>query len=155
MLIQLLRGKLRPYRRDIGLVVLFQLPPRFKANRERLASFIAALPKGGRYVFEFWDPSWYEDAILDVLRDTGTALCISDHAHAPAPWLATAGFVYVRGHGPSGRYHGSYGDEALADWARQAEAWRQEGRDVFSFFDNDIKAAAPADARRLAQLMPP
>jgi uncharacterized protein YecE (DUF72 family) len=138
-----------------GGPVLFQLPPRFKANRDRLAFFIEALPKGGRYVFEFRDPSWYEDPILDVLRNTGCALCISDHAHAPAPWVATADFVYVRGHGPSGRYHGSYDDQALADWARQAGGWRQEGRAVFSFFDNDIKAAAPADAQRLADLMPP
>jgi uncharacterized protein YecE (DUF72 family) len=109
--------------------------------------------EGGRYVFEFREPSWYEDAILDVLRNTGCALCISDHAHAPAPWIATADFVYVRGHGPSGRYHGSYEDEALAEWARHGHAWRREGRDVFSFFDNDIKAAAPADAQRLAVLM--
>ena len=138
-----------------GGPVLFQLPPRFKANRDRLAFFIDALPKGGRYVFEFREPSWYADAILDVLRDSGCALCISDHAHAPAPWVATADFVYVRGHGPSGRYHGSYDDGALADWARQAEAWREQGRDVFSFFDNDIKAAAPADAQRLAALMRP
>ena len=138
-----------------GGPVLFQLPPRFKVNRERLAAFIEALPNGGRYVFEFRDPSWYADTILDLLRDTGCALCISDHAHAPAPWVATADFVYVRGHGPSGRYHGSYDDAALAEWARNAEAWCREGRDVFSFFDNDIKAAAPADARRLAALRPP
>ncbi|MDB5512097.1 MAG: hypothetical protein JWR08_1580 [Enterovirga sp.] len=135
-----------------GGPVLFQLPPRFRANRERLAAFLSALPPGGRYTVEFRDPSWYEPAILDLLAEFDAALCISDHAHAPSPWVATASFVYVRGHGPSGRYHGSYDDAALADWAGHVARWRAEGRDVFSFFDNDIKAAAPADAQRLAAL---
>jgi uncharacterized protein YecE (DUF72 family) len=130
--------------------VLFQLPPRLRADQARLASFIALLPSGGRYVFEFRHPSWYGPAILDVLREHGAALCISDHAHAPAPWEVTADFAYIRGHGPSGRYHGSYDDEALARWAEQAAGWRRRGLDVFCFFDNDIKAAAPADARRFA-----
>lgn len=135
--------------------VLFQLPPRFKADRERLAGFIATLPAGCRYTFEFRDPSWYEPAIIDLLRDSGASLCLSDHAHAPAPWVATADFVYIRGHGPSGRYHGSYEDVTLADWARHTEEWRRQGRDVFCFFDNDIKAAAPADAQRFSELTRP
>ena len=59
--------------------VLFQLPARFKADRERLASFLKLLPKKYKYAFEFRDVSWYEDPILDVLRDRDVALCLSDH----------------------------------------------------------------------------
>lgn len=136
-----------------GGPVLFQLPPRFRADRDRLADFLRTLPANGRYTFEFRDPSWYEPAIFELLSDFGVSLCLSDHAHAPTPWLATADFVYVRGHGPSGRYHGSYDDAALGEWASASAAWLREGRDVFCFFDNDIKAAAPADARRFAALM--
>ena len=135
--------------------VLFQLPPQFKLDRERLAGFLATLPPGRRYTFEFRHPSWYEPPVLDLLQDWGVSLCISDHAHAPAPWVATAPFVYIRGHGPSGRYWGSYEDATLAEWARHVARWRHEGRDVFCFFDNDIKAAAPADASRFAALTPP
>ena len=46
--------------------------------------------------------------------------------------------VYVRNHGPSGRYHGNYTDAALKDWARSIDGWRRQGRDVWCFFDNDV-----------------
>ena len=59
----------------------------------------------------------------------------------------------MRNHGPSGRYHGTYSDEQLADWAKSIRAWREEGRDVWCFFDNDVKSAAPADAARLLALL--
>ena len=83
--------------------VLFQLPAHFEADRERLARFIKMLPGRYRYAFEFRHRSWYEHAILDVLRDHDASLCLSDHHQAPAPWRVTAGHVYVRGHGPGGR----------------------------------------------------
>jgi len=57
-----------------------------------------------RYSFEFRHPSWYSTAILRLLKDENISLCISDHHDAPAPWKRTADFVYVRGHGPGGRY---------------------------------------------------
>jgi uncharacterized protein YecE (DUF72 family) len=79
-------------------------------------------------------------------------LCISDHHSAPSPWETTASYVYVRGHGPGGRYHGRYGDDALIDWAAHVGRWRAQGREVFCYFDNDIKSAAPADAARLIAL---
>ncbi len=133
--------------------VLFQLPPRMKANRDRLAGFLRMLNRARRYTFEFRHPSWYEPAIMDLLREHDCALCLSDHADAPAPWDVTASWVYVRGHGPSGRYHGTYDDATLARWAGAFARWRREGRDVWCFFDNDVKSAAPADAQRLLRLL--
>jgi uncharacterized protein YecE (DUF72 family) len=56
--------------------------------------------------------------------------------------VATASFVYVRGHGPSGLYWGSYSDDTLQRWADHMGRWRAEGRRVFCYFDNDIKSAA-------------
>jgi len=126
-----------------------------KADRARLASFLALLPSGYRYAFEFRHASWYEPPILDLLREHDVSLCLSDHAAAPSPWQATASFVYIRGHGPSGRYWGSYRDETLQRWAADIARWRAEGRAVFCYFDNDIKSAAPADARRLIALTEP
>jgi uncharacterized protein YecE (DUF72 family) len=135
--------------------ILVQLPPSLKADRERLGAFLNLLPKGQRFTFEFRDPSWYEPAVLDLLRDHNAALCISDHAAAPAPWEATADFVYVRAHGPGGRYAGNYSDETQADWKREIYLWRAEGKDVYFYFDNDVKSAAPADASRLLALIAP
>jgi uncharacterized protein YecE (DUF72 family) len=138
--------------------VLFQLPPTFKADaqtRERVARCLERVPPQHRYAFEFRHPSWYEDRTLDLLRDHNAALCISDHASAPSPWVATADFVYIRGHGTSGWYSGSYSAETLADWALRIAEWRGDRRDVYVYFDNDIKSAAPGDARTLLKLTKP
>lgn len=133
--------------------VLFQLPGRFHADRGRLADFLARLPGGYRYVFEFRHASWYEAPILSLLRTHNVALCFSDHHEAPAPWTVTARHVYVRGHGPTGRYKGHYPDKTLQDWAARIRAWRRQRRAVYVFFDNDQKSAAPKDAKRLLSLL--
>ena len=132
--------------------ILFQLPPNLHRNDERLESFLDALPAGHRYSVEFRHPGWYADAVLEMLRRHNVALCVSDHHHAPAPWEATADFVYLRGHGPGGRYHGRYGEAALTSWVEAIRRWRRE-REVFVYFDNDIKSAAPADAEQLIGLL--
>ena len=133
--------------------ILFQLPPQMARNDDRLQDFLQALPGGRRHAFEFRHPSWYDPAVLGLLAEHDAALCISDHHHAPAPWARTARWLYVRGHGPGGRYWGRYADATLHDWARRIGAWRDEGRDVFCYFDNDPEGAAPLDAERLRALV--
>jgi uncharacterized protein YecE (DUF72 family) len=74
--------------------VLFQLPPRMRRDRERLANALKRLPLNIKAAFEFRHPSWYEPAIFTVLEEHDAALVISDHADAPAPWERTpAGFT--------------------------------------------------------------
>ncbi len=133
--------------------VLFQLPARFTVNRERLASFLKMLPRRYRYAFEFRDASWYVDEIFELLKKHNVSLCLSDHHDAPAPWVVTAKHVYVRGHGPGGRYKGNYSDATLRDWARNIRRWKRQHRDVFVYFDNDQKSAAPQDAQRLIRMV--
>jgi uncharacterized protein YecE (DUF72 family) len=128
---------------------LLQLPPNLHRNDERLDGFLALLKGRGACAVEFRHPSWYEPAVFEILAAHGAALCISDHHHAPAPWTLTSRLAYVRGHGPGGRYFGNYSDEELAQWAARLAEWRREGREVFCYFDNDVKSAAPADALRL------
>jgi uncharacterized protein YecE (DUF72 family) len=149
--IALIEERLKILGRKAG-PVLFQLPPQFTANRERLASFLEMLPRRRRYAFEFRHASWYEAPILDLLRDHNAALCISDHYEAPAPWEATADFVYVRGHGPGGAYEDNYTDAQLRRYMREIRTWRR-ARAVYVYFDNDYKGAAPADARRLMRML--
>jgi uncharacterized protein YecE (DUF72 family) len=139
--------------RDKAGPVLFQMPPNFTLNYERLASFMTLLNRRRRYVFEFRHPSWYTSRVFRLLSDENMALCVSDHADAPSPWKRTADFVYVRGHGPTGRYRGRYKSTTLATWGRKIAPWRARGYDIFVYFDNDQKSAAPLDASRFAELL--
>lgn len=131
--------------------VLYQLPPNMRRDDERLQTFLDALPKGHRHAIEFRHPDWYADAVFDRLKAANVALCLSDHHHAPAPFEVTADWVYLRGHGPGGRYVGRYPEQTLKDWAEAIRRWRRTG-DVFVYFDNDIGCAAPADADRLIDM---
>ena len=134
--IELMESRLEALSPKVG-AVLFQLPPRFQKNRERLARFLDMLPAGYRYAFEFRHPGWYDPAVFKVLEANNCSLCISDHHHAPAPFDVTADFVYLRGHGPGGRYYGRYGEQALRAWAAHIRRWRKEGRRVFCYFDGN------------------
>jgi len=133
--------------------VLFQLPPQFHSNYDRLASFLKLLKHKHPYAFEFRHESWYDDRIFDLLRDHDVSLCLSDHADAPAPWVVTARHVYVRGHGPGGRYKDHYSAKTLKAWADDIRKWKRQRRDVYVYFDNDQKSAAPADAAKLRDML--
>jgi uncharacterized protein YecE (DUF72 family) len=148
--VALVFGRMAPLRDKLG-PSLIQLPPQLRRNDERLAEFLKLLP-AGRHTVEFRHPSWYAPAVFALLADFDVALCLSDHHHAPAPWERTASWIYVRGHGPGGRYVGRYPQDQLEAWAAHIQAWRAEGRDVYAYFDNDVKSAAPFDALELRRL---
>jgi len=129
--------------------VLFQLPPNFTADPDRLRHFLGMLSFRYRYAFEFRHPSWYVAEIFRILGRHNIALCISDHHDAPSPWEQTADFIYLRGHGPGGKYRGHYANTTLSKWSQRIDVWRASGSDVFVYFDNDQKSAAPLDAAKL------
>jgi uncharacterized protein YecE (DUF72 family) len=149
--VDLVFGRVAPLGDKLG-PALVQLPPMLHRDDERLARFLDLLPPAQRCAVEFRHPSWYAPAVFEILADRDAALCISDHHSAPSPWEVTASWIYVRGHGPGGRYRGRYPPAELADWARRLAEWRRQGRDAFVYFDNDIKSAAPADAQALMGL---
>ncbi|HEY7791054.1 MAG TPA: DUF72 domain-containing protein [Vicinamibacterales bacterium] len=130
--------------------ILFQLPPRWHRNTDRLAAFLDALPDGWRYAFEFRDEDWIAPDVTDLLREHGAAYCLYDFDRRQPAVPVTAPFVYVRLHGPDGKYQGRYSAAALQGWAARIEAWRREGRDVYCYFDNDQYGYAASDASRLA-----
>jgi uncharacterized protein YecE (DUF72 family) len=131
--------------------ILFQLPPRWHSDPGRLEEFLRALPRRRRYAFELRDPTWFNPEVEAVLRRHRAAFCIYDFDRRESPLTVTAGFVYVRLHGPEGRYTGSYSDEALARWAQQIGGWDREGKDVYCYFDNDQAGNAVKDALRLKE----
>ncbi len=132
-------------------VVLWQLPPRWRANLERLGAFLAALPSGVRHAFEFRDESWYREAVCDLLDAHQAAFCEHDIVRRPPPRL-TGGFRYLRFHGTSARYAGRYGEEALAPWARDLALFSRRG-DAYVYFNNDLGGHAVEDARALVALL--
>jgi len=146
-------GAIAPLAEKAG-PVLFQLPPHFARDAARLSDFLALLPRGRRFTFEFRDPSWHDDSVYDVLAEHNAAFCPFELAALAAPRVVTADFIYLRLHGRTARYRGAYTQAALADWA----AWLSEnmaaGRDVYVFFDNTDEADhAVRDALRLERLL--
>jgi uncharacterized protein YecE (DUF72 family) len=150
--IALMQTRLEALAPKVG-AVLFQLPPHFSKDCARLASFLEMLPRHYPYAFEFRHQSWYHDEVFELLRKHDVSLCLSDHHDAPAPWEVTAQHVYIRGHGPGGRYKDNYPAATLRSWVRRIARWREQRRPVFVYFDNDQKSAAPADARRLLDML--
>jgi uncharacterized protein YecE (DUF72 family) len=137
-------------------VILWQLPPRWRINCDRLDEFLATLPRYHRYAFEFREPSWLCADAYKILERYNAAFCIYDIAQFHSPIITTADFAYVRLHGPSHhKYGGSYSDEALTEWAKQIRRWSKEGLDVFVYFDNDQAGYAPANALSLKSLLLP
>jgi uncharacterized protein YecE (DUF72 family) len=128
--------------------VLYQLPPRWPVNLERLETFLNALPRRRRHTIEFRDPSWYSDAVFALLRRHKVALCLHDMAGSATERLAVGPFLYVRFHGPQ-RYSGRYSDATLEQWAEWLAARSREGLPVYAYFNNDMGGQAPRDAARL------
>jgi uncharacterized protein YecE (DUF72 family) len=122
-----------------------------------------------RHAVEIRHPSFIDPAFVALLRKHRIALVVADTAGRwPLLEDLTADFVYVRLHGDVELYASGYSDAALDRWAERIDAWRRGAqvadarlasprrgrprsrRDVFCYFDNDVKVHAPYDAAHLA-----
>lgn len=146
--------RLQPLVEKIG-VILFQLPPRWHRNPERLQAFLEILPSDFRYCFEFRDPTWFDEKIYRILESFNAAFCIYDLDGTVSPKELTADFVYIRLHGPNGPYEGKYDTQTLSGWARAISAWSSQGKEVFCYFDNDQDGYAALNALELKQMLLP
>jgi len=134
--------------------ILFQLPPRWKVNTERLEEFLRLLPGEHQYAVEVRDESWLIPEVYDLLRKYNAAFCIHDFADMKVPREITADFTYVRFHGPtSAKYWGSYPDRELRAWADQIRQWRRKLSSVYAYFNNDPEGAAVRNALTLKELL--
>lgn len=141
-----LHGKLGP--------ILWQLPPKWNVNLERLESFLKALPRKHRYAFELRNPTWMTDAVYELFRKYNAAFCIYELAGYQSPLQITADWSYVRLHGPTPfKYQGSYSDAQLAEWAERIRNWSRELDAIYVYFDNDDSAHAVHDALTLKKLV--
>ncbi|MES2900280.1 MAG: DUF72 domain-containing protein [Pseudomonadota bacterium] len=121
-----------------------------------------------RHALEVRNDSFIDKRFIALLRKYKVAMVVADTAGKwPDFEDVTADFMYLRLHGAEELYASGYSDEALDDWAARIRAWSTGGqpanarlisstappkrasRDVFCYFDNDIKVKAPFDARKL------
>lgn len=165
-----LRDKLGP--------LLWQFPPMFVYRRDRLEKFFSLLPKTTgealrlarrrdarmrgrarlsidterplRHAVEIRHRTFMNDDFVSLLGEHGIGLVVADTAGKwPKMFHVTADFVYVRLHGDVKIYTSGYSERALASWVRRIRSWDEDGRDVYVYFDNDVKVKAPFDALRL------
>lgn len=178
--------------------ILWQVPASMRFDSSRLDDFLEMLPRDTdsavrlagehdsrvsepsypsprrrhriRHVLEFRHESFMNDDLVRIVRRHGVAIAFSHSSNWPYVEQLTAGFVYVRLHGPDRLYASRY-DESLSDWADRVKAWsaaespehaiefsslkppRRATRDVYVYFDNDHRAYAPEEAMELRRLL--
>ncbi len=142
-----LRGRLGP--------LLYQLPPNWHRDLERLEAFLRLLPGGLLHVFEFRHPSWYAEETFALLDRYGAGFCIMDLPGVESPLRVTGRLAYLRFHGPQRPYEGSYSEAELRLWAGRIGEYLATGRPAFVYFNNDAHGYAVQDALRLRELLAP
>lgn len=132
--------------------VLWQLPPVFKKNLERLEEFLCLLKATGiRQVFEFRNSTWFSDDVYKLLESHNACLCIAHSGKFPCVREITTDFLYLRFHGGRSIYSCDYSEAELKEWARFAA--KSECKDVFGFFNNDACGYATKNALRFRELL--
>ena len=182
--------------------ILWQFPPGFKFDAQRLEEFLALLPHTHKQAAVYarqrdeWmaDRSWLEveedqplrfaiearnksfatPEYISLLRKYQVAVVVADTDKWPRMMDVTADFVYCRLHGNEEVYPNGYDAEGIESWAQRVLAWsrgeevtdgvrvhpeagpKRDSRDVFVYFDDDVKVRAPHDAmsltRRIAEM---
>ena len=154
---------------------LWQFPPMFPLKADRLEAFFEKLPrtttealslarkrdgrmKGRsrlkigadrplRHAVEVRHKSFIDPAFVSLLRKHRIGLVVADTAGKwPKMLDVTSDFVYLRLHGDVQIYKSGYSDRALDEWSALIRRWDRAGRDVYAYFDNDMKVKAPFDA---------
>jgi len=134
--------------------VLWQLPPKWNVNADRLEEFLTKLPKGIRYAFELRNATWMTDRVYEILREHNAAFCIYELAGYESPIEITANWTYIRLHGPTQfKYQGSYSSAQLEGWAHRIDEWSRKLKAIYVYFDNDDSAYAVNNALTLKGLL--
>jgi uncharacterized protein YecE (DUF72 family) len=133
--------------------VLYQLPPRWGVNLERLEHFLVTLPKRRMHAIEFREPTWYIEPVFDLLRKHGVALCLHDMQGSSTGKNTVGPFIYVRFHFGTQKYGGRYDEGRLDEWAEWLAGQARAGLRVFAYFNNDTGGHAPRDAVRLRSMI--
>lgn len=139
-------------------VILFQLPPFWNVNIERLSLLGAYMNAQKilpdiRCVIEVRNRTWLSEEVFKVLKDHNISLCLADWPELPVDGPVTADFVYVRRHGPSALYASRYSHKELETDAGMIKKWLTAGKDVYVYFNNDAMAWAVKNALELKEML--
>ena len=126
-------------------VLLFQLPPSFRADLDVFDAFLDWLPQNLRVAFEFRNASWFTDDVYRRMRSRNLALCITDNEKSTSPDVVTADFGYFR------LRDEGYADDDISRWAalvkeRETETWKE----TFIYFKHEDEGKGPQFARALS-----
>ena len=133
--------------------ILYQMPPSFGLNLDRLEAFLQLVPKDVTNVFEFRNKSWYVPETFALLDRHGASFCVHDMRGSAAERIAVGSAAYVRFHGGVGKYWGRYSDERLMAWAEWLVEQARCGRTAWAYFNNDIHGHAIHDAQTLKSMV--
>jgi uncharacterized protein YecE (DUF72 family) len=131
-------GKLGP--------VLFQLPPNFKADVDRLRALLRCIPASTRAAIEFRNDDWFGDSVFNLMREHDVALCIAESDDLQVPEVHTASFTYYRFR------RSNYAETALQQIANRL-AQAAKDRDVYAFLKHEETPEGALNARRLLQTL--
>ncbi len=132
-------------------VVLWQLPPNFHSDIDRLYYFLRQLRNYPvRHTFEFRHESWITGDVIDLCRKSKVSICMADAPEFNFNLPVTADFIYIRRHGAMG-VNGDYTKDFLEQDATRIRGHLSQGRDVFVYFNNDAYGFAPKNALMLRE----
>jgi uncharacterized protein YecE (DUF72 family) len=118
-------------------MVLFQLPPFFKCDVQKLELFLSVLPRGVPTAFEFRHESWFTNDVYELLNGHNIALCIHDADDHTTPIELTAGFTYIR------LRRSEYTSEQRREWQERLRGWADRGIEVFAYIKHEENPNAP------------
>jgi uncharacterized protein YecE (DUF72 family) len=149
-----------PIRPSARAPLLIQLPPNQSKDIEKLDRFLSQAReralRSWKLVVEFRHDSWLSDDVYRMLNRQRTAICLHDMPDRAATRRPNnVNFVYLRRHGTTGKYQGTYSDEDLRRDAEDIRQWLAQKKTVYVYFNNDIAGHAVEDARRLRALVTP
>ena len=133
--------------------ILYQLPPNFHKDLDRLRAFLLALPKNRIAVFEFRHDSWFSEDTYSLLKDFNAAFCIHDMPGSPSPKVITSDTIYLRFHGPTDRYAGNYTERQLHACANWLKPHLKTASTFFAYFNNDANAYAVNNALEFRKIL--
>jgi uncharacterized protein YecE (DUF72 family) len=153
--LEILYDRIAPLLRSAKMgPLLWQLPPTFRRDDERLAAALADLPPGQRHCIEFRHESWFAPDVMALLRERNVALVIGDRpqVHGFQTHELTADFTFVRFHGGTRGSNGNYAHAELEEWAERLRGWARKV-EVFAYFNNDWEGFAIENALYLKDLL--
>jgi len=129
--------------------ILFQLPPSFATDPERLSNFVRLLPQTFKAAFEFRNASWFNEEIYKILRDHNVALCLAENESLETPPVVTADFVYLRLRKPD------YDESELLSIDRRIQQYLANNYPTYAIFKHEDTPAGALNAEKLLRLHQP